>query len=301
MFSYDVANNQFYSLIFLGMEDGAEPSYAHLLQTCTKPYYLNLIPDTLHVLQGNAVNFSISTPNTDTFRWVKNNTTALPLLTDSTLHIDTAKLTDQGWYNCKMTNECGDSTTKKFYLKVDVVTPLPLVFAATANGGAARLQWKDEAAANISYYELQRSAEGGKFAPLAKVNATYQTTYTYNDEGFATFATANVGKACYRLKQVAKDGIETYSQVVCLSAIAHSIFTITPNPARDKVTVNCGSRIRGNITFDWIAANGQVVQTNEYKNITTQIINISHLPTGVYTLRITTANNVENGQVVVER
>ena len=300
MFSYDVATNHFYSLIAFYPDYGNNPSYARLLQTCTKPYFYFTIPDTVHVLQGMPLSFALGTPNTDTFRWYKNNN-LLTAQADSTLHIDTAKLTDQGWYNCKMTNECGDSTTKKFYLKVDVVTPLPLVFTATANGAAAKLQWKDENAANISYYELQRSAEGGKFAALAKVNATYQITYNYNDEGFAAFATANVGKACYRLKQVAKDGIETYSQIVCLSAMAHSIFTITPNPARDKVTVNCGSRIKGNITFDWIAANGQVVQTNEYKNITTQTINISHLPTGVYTLRITTANSVENGQVVVER
>ncbi len=311
MFSYDVATNKVFSLVSLQGVHGAYTSNAHLLQTCFKPYFYFTIPDTLHVFQGQPVNFAIGTPNTDTFRWYKDNV-YLPTQTDSLLHITAAALTDQGWYNTKLTNECGDSITKKFYLKVDIVTPLGLAFTGkvishSAGGGqgeAALLQWTDPAAKEVETYTLQRSpAVGGgrSFTPIniakAKPN---QQAYNYTDEAFETFANANNGKAFYRLLQQNKDGKENYSNVVLLTT-ANSPLTITPNPASDKVTVSFGKFMNGVVKFDLIAANGQIVLSKQAMNIASQSIAIGHLPTGVYTLQITTAEGVENRKLIVER
>jgi uncharacterized repeat protein (TIGR03803 family) len=122
MFSYNPVDSQFRSLNGLtsGLTQfsgrlGFSTNNAHLLEICTPPYYLSTIPDTIHVFQNDSFSFTISTPNTDTFHWVKDVTTTLPLQTDSILHFDTTRLTDQGWYTCTLINECGDSTTKRFY------------------------------------------------------------------------------------------------------------------------------------------------------------------------------------------
>ncbi len=308
MFSYEVATNQLHSLISFGLEYGAQPMYAHLLQTCTKPYFYFTIPDTLHVFLGQPVSFAIGTPNTDTFRWYKDNV-YLPTQTDSLLHITTAALSDQGWYHTKLTNECGDSITKKFYLKVDIITPLGLAFTGKVishstgggQGEAALLQWTDPAAKDAETYTLQRSPNGRNFATLYTTKAKpSQQAYNYTDEAFKTFTNANNGKAFYRLLQQNKDGKENYSSVVLLTT-ANSPLTITPNPASDKIIVSFGKLMNGVVNFDLIAANGQIVLSKQAKNIATQPITINHLPAGVYSMQITTNEGVENRKVIIER
>ena len=236
MFSYDVASNKIFSLVSLQREWGGYPAYAHLLQTCTKPYFYFTIPDTLHVFQGQPVSFAIGTPNTDTFRWYKDNS-YLPTQADSLLRITAAAFSDQGWYHTRLTNECGDSITKKFYLKVDVVTPLGLVFTGRINNRNALLQWTDPAAKDVETYTLQRSKDGSNFTEINTTKATpNQQVYNYTDEASETFANTNNGKAFYRLLQQNKDGNKSYSNVVLLTT-ANSPLTITPNPAGEQVTI----------------------------------------------------------------
>ena len=308
IFEVDTATNIVTPLISLYDSSGQNPRYAHLIQTCTKPYYLNAIPDTVHVLQGQPVRFNISTPNTDTFRWVKDSTNALPLQKDSTLKIDTAKVSDMGWYTCRLTNECGDSITKKLFLKVDIVTPLGLVFSGRVRGTNALLQWQAGTTANTSYYELQRSPNGSaaSFAPIAKINATNQTSYTYTDEqAFASPLSNPVGegpgvRSCYRLREIAKDGSSSYSNTVCLLTTHNSQLTITPNPAKDKITISFGRQISGVVKFELWAANGQIVVTKQTKNIASQTMSVANLPAGVYTLRVSNGDEVWSEKVVVE-
>lgn len=306
MFSYNPMDSEFRSLNYLGVGStqfsgslGYSPTYARLLETCTPPYHFTAIPDTIHVLQNNPFSITISTPNTDTFHWVKDIATPLPQQTDSTLHFDTARLSDEGWYTCTLVNECGDSILKKFYLKVDIITPLGLTFTGKLQNNNALLQWHDETANNVSNYELQRSITANNFAPITQIPAQQnQYNYTYTDKNFADAPTE--GKAFYRLKQVSKDGKEAYSNIVLLT-INNPQFTITPNPAKDKVTITFNSRVSGNVRFDFYAANGQLLQTNQSNSTTTETINVSHLPTGIYTLKITTPESVQTKKLIIER
>ncbi len=307
LFSIDTATEVVTPHIYFYDSSGQNPRYAHLIQTCTKPYYLNAIPDTVHVLQGQPVRFNISTPNTDTFRWVKDSTNLLPLQKDSTLKIDTAKLTDMGWYTCRLTNECGDSITRRFFLKVDIVTPLGLVFSGRVRGTSAVLQWQIGNTDNTSYYELQRSPNGvgNSFVPIGKINATNnQTSYTYSDEQiFASPLSLGEGSGvryCYRLREIAKDGSSSFSNIICLQTNATSQLTITPNPAKDKILISFGRQMSGIVKFELLGSNGQIVMNKETKNIASQILSVAHLPAGVYTLRVSNGDEVWSEKVVVE-
>ncbi len=319
MFSYNPVDSHFQSLNSLSAGStqfsgslGFSVNNGRLIEICTPPYYLSTIPDTIHVFQHQPFSFTISTPNTDTFHWVKDVTTSLPLQTDSILHFDSTHLTDQGWYTCTLVNECGDSTTKRFYLKVDIVTPLGLAFTGkvishSAGGGqgkAAFLQWTNPTAKDVDTYTLQRSPAVGGGRSFAAINTTKskpnQQEYSYTDEAFETFTNANNGKAFYRLLQRSKDGKENYSNVVLLTT-ANSPLTITPNPASDKVIVSFGKLMNGVVKFDLLTANGQIVLSKQAKNITTQTIAMGHLPAGVYTMQITTNEAVENRKLIVEK
>ena len=299
MFSYDVATNKVFSLVSLQREWGGYPAYAHLLQTCTKPYFYFTIPDTLHVFQGQPVNFAIGTPNTDTFRWYKDNIYQATQ-TDSLLHITAAALTDQGWYNTKLTNECGDSITKKFYLKVDIVTPLGLAFTGRVNNRNALLQWTDPSAKEVETYVLQRSTDGRSFTAInitkAKPN---QQAYNYTDEAFETFANANNGKAFYRLLQQNKDGKKSYSNIIGLLTTANSPLTITPNPASEQVTITLPITIK-KASLTILDSKGAMV----WKKATTTrstTISTANWANGEYTIVVADENGkIDSKKLVVQ-
>ena len=250
MFSYDPATKEFKSLNKLSVGGGitGHPEinklgiytfYAHLLEICTPPYYRNTISDTLYFIVGQPATFTISTPNTDTFHWTKNNTAIA--LADSTLSFTSIALADSGTYQCLLKNECGDSLLKSFYVKVGQILPIGFALTGKVQNNNAVLQWQDLAANNVNYYELQRSADGRNFAPLTKVSATNQTAYRYTDVG--AFASPSPSERdgvrfFYRLKQTGKDGKENLSNIVELNTESSTLnFALSPNPAKDKLTV----------------------------------------------------------------
>ena len=107
-------------------------------------------------------------------------------------------------------------------------------------------------------------------------------------------------RSCYRLREVAKDGTESYSNTVCLRTTSNSQLTITPNPAKDKITISLGRQISGANKFELVAANGQIVVSKQAKNIASQMLSVGHLPAGVYMLRVSSGGEVWSEEVVVE-
>ena len=317
MFSYNPVDSQFRSLNSLSGGPtnaagrlGFSVNYGRLLEICTPPYYLSTIPDTVHVFQDQPFSFTISTPNTDTFHWVKDAATPLPQQTDSTLHFDTTRLTNQGWYTCTLINECGDSTTKRFFLKVDIVTPLPFTLtgrlisssAAGGQGEAAVLQWTDPAASNVASYELQRSNTASNFIRVTMVSATTQTAYTYTDKGiFASPNERDGARFFYRLKQISKDGKEAYSNIVQLNTqlLTPNFFTLSPNPAKDKLTVTLEG-YNGKATLAIVDVKGAVLLTKTVSNGNNNI-HLHNLPPGEYVVVVTDkTGKAESKKVVVE-
>jgi photosystem II stability/assembly factor-like uncharacterized protein len=188
------------------------------------------------------------------------------------------------------------------YMGVDTtsfILPIGLIFTGKIQNNNAVLQWQDQEANNVSRYEMQRSITSNNFTPIAQIFAQQtQLDYTYTDNSFTDAATG--GKAFYRLKQISKDGKEEYSNVVLLS-IYNSQFTLFPNPANDKVTITFSRRINENVKFDFYAASGQLLQTTQANNVTNQTINVSHLPSGIYTLKISTPQATYTKKLVIER
>ena len=171
-----------------------------------------------------------------------------------------------------------------------MVAPMPVVLKyyslSPSFGGVGEAvlnQWETSTEINTAYYNVQRSTDGVTFFTIGKVNAKGVGSYSFNDQSPLWGA----GVLYYRLEIVDNNGSKTYSEVKELSIVNYPL-SISPNPAKDYVTIN-GVNIQQIVISDM---SGRVlINTKEKK------INISSLMNGVYMVCIETLD----GNKVVEK
>ncbi|MCR9173144.1 MAG: T9SS type A sorting domain-containing protein, partial [bacterium] len=110
----------------------------------------------------------------------------------------------------------------------------------------------------------------------------------------------------YRLKQFDFDGSHSYSDVIAIkSEWDNSQFfgSIFPNPAKTAFTIMTGAReVAAPITMTFINAQGSVVRSEEllgHTNAANYAVNISDLPSGVYTIQLESGNESEVRKIVI--
>jgi hypothetical protein len=179
--------------------------------------------------------------------------------------------------------------------------PLPVTltsFNAAAQGTGVALNWATASEQHNAGFEVQRSADGAVFAPLATVagQGTTQSAHTYSYFDAAPLRTTGY----YRLKQLDTDGTFAYSPVAVVSAVAATSLaasSIYPNPTADRATVTWATALAG--AGRWYLTNslGQVVHTEALSGETTSALSIDlqPYPAGSYVL------TVEAGGKVVRR
>lgn len=124
--------------------------------------------------------------------------------------------------------------------------PLPvqlLDFSGLARNGYNLLQWQTAQEKNNDYFSLERSSDGTHFLAIGQVyskapagNSSDKLAYTYADR------TMPAGMNYYRLRQVDRDKQFTYSNVIRLdNAGAAQSFSVSPNPARDRIFLSVQS------------------------------------------------------------
>ena len=121
-----------------------------------------------------------------------------------------------------------------------------LDFVAEWKANVALLNWQTTREVNHAYFEVERSADGVMFMPIAQVH-TGKTLfdihhYTYADLEAITLSNPLI---YYRLKQVDIDGFYTYSKIVRLQTSADPHLpgaTLFPNPAAHSCTLKLNGK-----------------------------------------------------------
>ena len=171
-----------------------------------------------------------------------------------------------------------------------MVAPMPVVLLSfnvsgfkSFNGNTNTLvSWETATEMNVSHFNVQRSEDGVNFENVGIVKAKGAGIYS-----FTAPPPPEGGIEYFRLKIVDKNGSITYSDIRELT-MDNGRLTISPNPAKDYVTIN-GTNIKQVIISDM---SGRVlIRTTEKK------INISSLNNGVYMVNIETMD----GNRVVEK
>ncbi len=159
------------------------------------------------------------------------------------------------------------------------------------------ISWQTATEINTSHFNIQRSNNGKDFTTIGKVDAKGASTYTFNDQSHPPTPPSPKGVLYYRLEVVDKDGSKTYSEIRSVSLTTDdSGFTISPNPAKDYVTIT-GSNIKQVKLLDNM---GRVVIVKEVNN-TPINIPVSNLSKGLYMVQATYIDgSMKTEKVVVE-
>jgi len=186
----------------------------------------------------------------------------------------------------------------------NTVLPIELTsFTATCDGRSALVEWSTASERNNDYFSLERSDDAINFTEIARVagagNSIEQIDYSYTDYGI------HGGDNYYRLVQVDYDGTRTVSDIVvanCVDAVAEDPEVMAyPNPFSGELTLvldNFDNRAATIEVYDML---GKLIYTEKAsapQNSYETILNLSNLPSGAYTVRVSTNDFVINKNVV---
>ncbi|WP_167855070.1 T9SS type A sorting domain-containing protein [Hymenobacter wooponensis] len=164
--------------------------------------------------------------------------------------------------------------------------PLPVEltqFTGQAEEKAVRLRWATAVELNNKGFEVQRQLPNSKWQALGfvkgKGSSDRTSSYEYLDHS------AGAGMQYYRLAQTDLDGKVTYSAVVPVKVgdQAAAQFAVYPSPATTSLSIS--GLQNGKHSVDIYNAKGQRVATQQLSEAQATVA-ISHLPAGIYTLRV---------------
>jgi hypothetical protein len=173
------------------------------------------------------------------------------------------------------------------------VTPLPVTltaFQATTAGSAVVLAWSTASEKNNHGFEVQRSADGQAFAPLAWVDGAGSSqslrNYSYHD------AAPLSAVSYYRLKQLDADGTASYSPVQTVRRIAPAVLAAYPNPTADQTAIAWPATEA--VATRWVLFNalGQQVGTEALAAPTGFTLDLSSYQAGTYSLTVLSGERV---------
>jgi hypothetical protein len=172
------------------------------------------------------------------------------------------------------------------------VVPVKLIsFKGNEDAGRIYLNWESADEINLSNYVLEQSIDGINFSDIAAIGAG-KKNYSFIDNNINSY----IDKYYYRLKTIDIDGKFCYSNVLPIKIKRLHSITVSPNPAKNFVTIS-GLEKPGKITI--INSNGASVYSN---SATAQLmkINISHLPAGLYIIRFTDGKIISFKKLIVQ-
>ena len=177
------------------------------------------------------------------------------------------------------------------------ILPVELLdFSIKCNGTENKLYWSTASELNNDYFEIQRSNDTKDWISIDKVigagNSNSILKYEYTDK-------TTSGKFYYRLKQVDYDGQFEYSEILLAncSNIAEPVIEVYPNPvlntAKLKIANWSTDKLKIEI-YDMLGKQVYQSQINLFDGYTEEKINLSKYNSGIYLIRISDGQTIEN-------
>ncbi len=145
--------------------------------------------------------------------------------------------------------------------------------------------------ATVTHYDVFRSADNKSFTSVGKVSQTVNVAsgqaYSFTDNLLNNTSTV----LYYRLKQVNKDGLQVWSDVIVVRLQAKSKSTIAtwPNPASDELNINFYSKANGVVVFTYFSTDGKMVHQEKIK-----------CSAGIFNTKLTAIRNWKSGNYFLQ-
>ncbi len=153
------------------------------------------------------------------------------------------------------------SDTTQIFPDCSSESPLPVFmssFTVEQQGNANLVKWVTGQEQDVSYFEVERSADGVNFIAIDRQKAKNLITggsYSYSDDRF------NPGVNYYRIKAVDLDGKVSYSFVIKVGDDRVTTgLRVVPNPARDNFAVRFHAMDNGTVTILVSDVNGKLLR-----------------------------------------
>ncbi|MEO1448384.1 MAG: CshA/CshB family fibrillar adhesin-related protein [Bacteroidota bacterium] len=177
-----------------------------------------------------------------------------------------------------------------------------LALEAHMTGAGPEIRWSVARESQTDHYQIERQLKpGGDFMSIGQVKAAGFSegvqASQYLDADIPESASLQYVK--YRIKQVDLDGEFAYSDQIQLQDLSDQPdfdFSLYPNPAADRVSLNVQALSDATGILEVIGANGQAIHTQHLTESGSVDLDVSDWPGGVYFVRIKAG-----GQQVVKR
>ncbi len=154
------------------------------------------------------------------------------------------------------------------------------------------INWQTYSETNNSYFEVEKSADAVNYLSVKKINGAGNSidskNYSIIDENPFRFSSV----LYYRLKQVDYDGVFTYSKINVVNNFSHNTI-VFPNPTNDQVNVIADGALRIEVLDE---LGRTLLHLNELS--TKYSFDLSSFLSGVYIIKITFADSVENYKIL---
>ena len=195
---------------------------------------------------------------------------------------------------------CGASTWGQVedYM-LDISAPLPVELTRfevrKTDENSAELSWQTANELNNKGFEVEMATNSAaNFVNVGLVAAQNSGRYQFSVNQLQQ------GNTYYfRLRQVDLDGKFEYSPVRALEFKRNSLVNVFPNPTRNEFVCTFTQNNDEMALLSLLDATGRVVKSQQVQDIQTTI-NISDLPTGIYTLKVQSGNRVESLRLIVQ-
>ena len=173
----------------------------------------------------------------------------------------------------------------------EVSDPLPLQllsFTAALQGNQALLTWKTAHEQNANSFEVEKKAATSNdfsfLASLAAKGNNGDEVYQYTDHSLTE------GVTYYRLKEVDKNGLDNYSQIVLVNLQSSNTATLKvyPNPVLTQMNITFNATENKTYQLELVDALGRTVinkQVSCIKGSNTINWNVAQLTAGEYILK----------------
>lgn len=183
------------------------------------------------------------------------------------------------------------------------LSPLPVTlqsFTASKVNATTLLKWTTVQELNSREFIIERSANGSAWQAIATVTAQGNSGSAVNYT--ATDTRPLKGINFYRLKSIDIDSKFDYSVVRRVNFNATATYTFYPNPVSDKLEIATDNASGLNAAIDILNGQGQVVIRKKIVGASQLVqINVASLSTGVYFMRISSADGTVYMQKFVKQ
>ncbi len=191
----------------------------------------------------------------------------------------------------------GDRITMMSY--TNAVLPLRLLSfnALKKDLHQIELRWQVADEINVAGYEIQSSADGVKFS---KVGFSVSKNSSSTENYYHTL-TQNNSSAYYRLKVIDNDGQFMYSNIITLHNAANKNAVILyPNPVSHTLYIEHYG-LPKNAVLQIADADGKIILQQAYGTAIQKLIDVTALPTGIYTVMIVDNKKIISLEKIVKK